>query len=154
MIQRIQSLYLLVATALLAVTIFTPIASFTGGGTELTLSAFELSDATGEYAESALWMGILISLSALLPLVTIFLYKHRPLQIRLCGVELVLLIGDIAFMTIYYLLAERVVETTAFPASAIRLGAIMPAVAIVFVALAMRAILRDELLVRSLDRIR
>lgn len=154
MIQRIQSLYLLVATALLAVTIFTPIASFIGGGTELTLSAFELSDATGEYAESSLWMGILLSLSALLPLVTIFLYKHRPLQIRLCGVELVLLIGDIAFMTIYYLLAERVVETTAFPASAIRFGAIMSAVAIVFVALAMRAILRDELLVRSLDRIR
>ena len=129
MIQRIQSLYLLVAAALLAVTIFTPIASFTGGGTELTLSA-------------------------LLPQVTIFLYKHRQLQIRLCGVELVLLVGDIAFMTIYYLLAERVVEATAFPASAIRFGAIMPVVAIVFVALAMRAIFRDELLVRSLDRIR
>lgn len=120
----------------------------------MTLSAFELSDSEGVYAESALWMGILLSLSALLPLVTIFLYKHRQLQIRLCGVELVLLIGDIAFMTIYYLLAERVVEATAFPASAIRFGAIMPVVAIVFVALAMRAIFRDELLVRSLDRIR
>lgn len=154
MIQRIQSLYLLVAAALLAVAIFTPIASFTGGGTQLTLSAFELSDSEGVYAESALWMGILLSLSALLPLVTIFLYKHRQLQIRLCGVELVLLVGDIAFMTIYYLLAERVVEATAFPASAIRFGAIMPVVAIVFVALAMRAIFRDELLVRSLDRIR
>lgn len=154
MIQRIQSLYLLVATALLAVTVFTPIAAFTGGGTELILSAFRLADATGEYSESTLWMGVLLSLSALLPLVTIFLYKHRQLQIRLCGMEIVLLIGDIVFMTIYYLLAERVVDATAFSASAIRFGAIMPAVSIVFVALAMRAIFRDELLVRSLDRIR
>lgn len=154
MIQRVQSLYLLIATALLAVTIFTPIAAFTGGGAELTLCAFQLTDAAGEYAESTLWMGILLSLSALLPLITIFLYKHRQLQIRLCGVELVLLIGDIAFMTIYYLLAGRVVAASAFSASAIRFGAIMPAVAVVFVALAMRAIFRDELLVRSLDRIR
>lgn len=154
MIQRIQSLYLLVATALLAVTVFTPIAAFTGGGTELTLSAFRLADTAGEYSESTLWMGILLSLSAVLPFLTIFLYKHRQLQIRLCGVELVLLIGDIVFMAIYYLLAERVVEAAAFPASAVRLGAVMPAVAIVLVALAMRAIFRDELLVRSLDRIR
>jgi len=154
MIQRIQSLYLLLATALLAVAIFTPIAAFTGGGTELTLSAFRLADTAGEYVESTLWMGILLSLSAVLPFVTIFLYRHRPLQIRLCGVELVLLVGDIVFMAIYYLLAERVVETAAFSASAIRFGAIMPAAAFVFVALAMRATFRDELLVRSLDRIR
>ncbi len=154
MIQRIQTLYLLVASALLAVTIFTPIAAFTGGGTELTLSAFALADSTGEYMESTLWMGVLLTLSAVLPLITIFLYKHRPLQIRLCGVEIVLLLGDIAFMVIYYLLAQRVVEATPFSASAIRFGAIMPVVAIVFVALAMRAIFRDELLVRSLDRIR
>lgn len=154
MIQRIQTLYLLVASALLAVTIFTPIAAFTGGGTELTLSAFSLADSTGEYMESALWMGILLSLSAVLPLITVFLYKHRQLQIRLCGVEIVLLLGDSTFMAIYYLLALRVVEAAPFSASAIRFGAIMPVVAIVFVALAMRAIFRDELLVRSLDRIR
>lgn len=154
MIQRIQSLYLLVAAALLAVAIFAPIASFAGGGAELTLSAFALADAAGEYAESTIWMGILLSLSAALPFITIFLYKHRQLQMRLCGVELVLLAGDIAFMAIYWFLAERVVENAAFSASVIRFGAVMPVISIVFVALAMRAIFRDEMLVRSLDRIR
>ena len=154
MIQRIQTLYLLAAAALLAVTIFTPIAVFTAAGTELSLSAFAFADAGKENVQSTLWLGITLVLSALLPLIIIFLYKRRQLQIRLCGVELVLLLGDIAFIVIYYLLSARAVEGFEFAASSLRIGAVMPLVAIVLVAMAMRAIFRDELLVRSLDRIR
>ena len=154
MIQRIQTLYLLAAAALLAVTVFTPIVVFAANGSEWTLSAFSFADASGEYVQSALWQGITIVLSAILPLIIVFLFKHRTLQIRLCGVELVLLLGDMAFMAIYYMLSARVVENCELSTSSLRIGAVMPLVAIVLVAMAMRAIFRDELLVRSLDRIR
>ena len=154
MIQCIQTLYLLLAAALLAVTVFTPIALFAADGAEMTLSAFEFADAAHECVQSTLWLGIVLSASALLPLIIIFLYKHRQLQIRLCGAELVLLLGDIAFIVIYYMLSARTIENFELSAASLRLGAVMPLVAIVLVAMAMRAIFRDELLVRSLDRIR
>ena len=154
MIQRIQSLYLLAATALLAAALCLPTAAFSKEDIELTLTAFRLSDASGAYEESAIWMGILFVLSAALPFATIFLYGHRMLQIRLCGVELVLLVGDTVFIVIYCLLAGRVAGCAGFPFDALRAGAVMPLAAIVPVVLAMRAIFRDELLVRSLDRIR
>ena len=53
MIQRIQTLYLLIATALMSVSIFTPIARFFDGVQEYTLSAFALKDAAGAVAQHA-----------------------------------------------------------------------------------------------------
>ena len=154
MIQRIQSLYLLIVVALMSVTLFAPIAMFTvASGEVFTLSAFSL--ASDMQSQSTIWMGILLSLATALPLVTIFLFKNRVLQVRLCAVEIVLLLGCIAFMAIYFWLSganaleEAVVEHRHFGWSAI-----MPIVALVFTSLAARATFKDEILVRSLDRIR
>ena len=72
MIQRIQSLYLLVATILMGVTLFAPVASFTvASGEVYTLSAFELSSTTA--SQSTIWMGIILVVATVLPLITIFL---------------------------------------------------------------------------------
>ncbi|MBQ2394548.1 MAG: DUF4293 family protein, partial [Alistipes sp.] len=57
MIQRIQTVYLLIATILMAITIFTPIAQFFDGTQEYTLSAFALKDAAGAVAQPAIYMG-------------------------------------------------------------------------------------------------
>ncbi len=154
MIQRIQTLYLLLAAALLAVTIFTPIATFAGEGGELTLAAFTFSDASGASLLSTKFMGILLACAALLPLVVIFLYKRRQLQIRLCGVELVLLLGCIVFECIYCHIAKSSLAELGEGAMMVKVGAVMPLVAIVLTVMAMRGIFRDEILVRSLDRIR
>ena len=98
-------------------------------------------------------MGILLVLATLLPFVVIFLFKNRQLQIRLCAAEIVLLVGSLVVMGIYYYLSARLFESVNGLGS-LKLGMIMPLIAIVFVALATRAIFRDEVLVRSLDRIR
>ena len=153
MIQRIQTLYLLIATALMAVTIFTPMARFFDGVQEYTLTAFALKDAAGAVAQPAIYMGILLALSGLLPFVVVFLFKNRQLQIRLCAAEIVLLVGSLVVMGIYYYLSYRIFNA-ANGIISIKAGVIMPLVAIVFVALAIRSIFRDEMLVRSLDRIR
>ena len=149
MIQRIQTLYLLIATALMAVAIFTPVAQFFDGTQEYTLTAFALKDAAGVTAQPALYMGILLALAGLLPFIVIFLFKNRQLQIRLCGAEIVLLLGSVIVMGIYFYLSTRL-----FDVSSLKIGIAMPLIAIIFVALAIRSIFRDEVLVRSLDRIR
>lgn len=154
MIQRIQTLYLLVAAALMAVALFVPIATFTTASGEIfTLEAYSLSSANA--SQSTLWMGILMTLSAALPLVTIFLFKNRMLQVRLCAVEFVLLLGSIAFMAIYFWLsgANALADAEVLHRH-IGWAAIMPIVAIALTLMAARATFKDEMLVRSLDRIR
>ena len=153
MIQRIQTLYLLIATALMAVALFTPMARLFDGWQEYTFNAFALKDAAGFVTQPAIYMGILLVLATLLPFVVIFLFKNRQLQIRLCAAEIVLLVGSQVVMGIYLYLAARLFEA-ANGIISIKVGIVMPLLAIVFVALAIRSIFRDEVLVRSLDRIR
>ena len=96
MIQRIQTLYLLIVTALMAVTLFAPLAWFAGDAGEFGLYAFALKTAEGEAVQPAVYMGTVLALACALPLVTIFLFRRRLLQIRLCVVEIVLLLGCVA----------------------------------------------------------
>lgn len=152
MIQRIQSLYLLVAAALMSLTLFMPIATFVVDGNTYELSAFALS--CGEVSESTLWMGVMLVMATLLPLVVIFLFKRRTLQVRLCAVEIVLLLGSLVMIGLYYWLTSRLFENFVVEHRQFGWGAPMPLVSLVLTALASRAIFKDEVLVRSLDRIR
>lgn len=152
MIQRIQTLYLLAATAFMAVALFSPLAVFNVGQEEFALSAFSLSGDAASH--NTLWLGILLAAATVLPLVTIFLYKHRQLQIRLCAAEIVLLVGSLVFIGIYYWLSNRMFTDFDTTHQRLCFGALMPLLSVIAVWLAMRAIFRDEVLVRSLDRIR
>ena len=97
--------------------------------------------------------GVLVA-ACLLPLVTIFLFKRRLVQIRLCAVELVLLVGAGAMMGIYFYLCNRYFAESEFYSHTLKISLVFPLVCLVFDLLALRAIFRDEKLVRSLDRIR
>lgn len=152
MIQRIQTLYLLAIAALMATAVFTPLAYFVAGADEYLLYAFSLKG--GETTYSTLYMGIVVALAAIIPFVTIFLYKNRMLQIRLCAVELVLLVGSVIFMAIYYYLCGRMFSQLEFNTQGFRIAIIFPVVSLILDYLAMRAIFHDEMLVRSLNRIR
>lgn len=154
MIQRIQTLYLLLVTILSAVMLFVPLAWFGGSGEDFTLGAFALKSADGEVLHSTVYLGILLVLSTVLPLVTIFLYRRRMLQIRLCVVEMVFLVGCALMEGIYYYLGSRLVSDLPMAAHGIRAAIVLPVVNLLFAWLAVRAIFRDELLVRSTDRIR
>ena len=149
MIQRIQTVYLLLVTILVGITLFAPLAWFDIGGVLYSLKAFGVEATSGESIQTPVyWAGILLALSSLLPLVTIFLFKHRLLQIRLCVVEGVLLLGCIVMLAVAYFGHGEVMAQGLKPAIA------LPLVSIVFVWLAGRAIFKDELLVKSLDRVR
>lgn len=153
MIQRIQTLYLLAVVALMAITLFAPIAVFTVGDVDFTLRAFSL--AGGGESQTTLWMGIILAIATVLPLATIFMFKNRQLQVRLCAAEMVLLLGAVAFIAIYYWLSSsNAFEGVEIGVRRFGWAAPMPLIAMLFNYLAGRAIFKDEILVRSLDRIR
>lgn len=146
MIQRIQSLYLFVATLLMSLTLFLPIATISYDGQTYNLTAFG--------SLQTIWIGILLSLTVVVPLVTIFLFKHRTLQIRLCAVEMVLLLGSLVLYGLYYWITVKSFENFTLEHLQFGWAAPMPIVALILTYLASRAIFKDEMLVRSLDRIR
>lgn len=154
MIQRIQSLYLLVVSALMAVTLFAPLAWFAGDAGEFRLCAFALREVGGAAVQPTFYLGVLLAAACALPLITVFLFRRRLLQIRLCVVEAVLLVGAAVMEGIYYFLGCRVFSGLAFHVQGVRAAIALPVVCLVFVWLAARAIFHDELLVRAADRIR
>ena len=154
MIQRIQTVYLMVATLVMVVALIFPIATLNADGNELVIKAFSFSAEGAALPHLPLYMGILLAIATALPFVIIFLYKRRMVQFRLCGVELALLVGALIFEAVYCYIAFDALNAVGAVELSLGFAAFMPLVAIPFVALAMKGILRDELLVRSLDRIR
>ena len=154
MIQRIQTVYLMVATLVMVVALIFPIATLNADGNELVIKAFGFSAEGVALPHLPLYMGILLAIATALPFVIIFLYKRRMVQFRLCGVELALLVGALIFEAVYCYIAFDALNAVGAVELSLGFAAFMPLVAIPFVALAMKGILRDELLVRSLDRIR
>ena len=152
MIQRIQSLYLLIVAVLMGVLCFVPFASFLREVEifEQTVWGIRSTGETMEVVVKTIPMGILATLSALLPLVTIFLYKKRELQMRLCIVELVLLLGMVIYMAMYLFrtgsdISDKIVFSVVD---------LFPVLAMILTGMAFKRIMKDQLLVKSLDRIR
>ncbi|MFR9603374.1 MAG: DUF4293 domain-containing protein [Rikenellaceae bacterium] len=154
MIQRIQTIYMLCASALVAAALFMPLAFFATKGDFFDLYAIGLKTIDGELAQKTIYMFLLLIGAALLPIINIFLYKNRMLQIRLCVVEIVLLIGASAMMGLYYFLSYRFFSSLEISTQGFKPALMFPFIAIFFVYLAAKAIFKDELMIRSVDRIR
>ena len=155
MIQRIQTLYLLLATVLMSLTLFLPLATIWEGGNEMVVKAFFADGEMGFKAPLPIYMGIVLTAATLLPLVTIFLFKKRLVQIRLCVSAIVLLLGSAGFIALYcYRLCDVLSEMFTNLNFTLGFASLIPVVAIIPVVLAIRGIAKDEALVRSLDRIR
>lgn len=154
MLQRIQTLYLLLAFVLMAVLLFIPFGSFTmPDGSQYKLNSLGVSVETAAdtiVTFSALPAYLLLVTSVLLTLVTIFLYKKRMLQIRFCGLNMVLMLGSVGVM--YFFLYQAGKEFSA--ETHLSIFMFFPIASGILSWLALRAIAKDEALVRSIDRIR
>jgi hypothetical protein len=153
MIQRIQTVYLFIALILGASMLFTYQVSFTAETTSYILNykgIISSGDLGGTIALSTVALTILLFLTPLVSLVTISLYKKRLIQIRLCAANIGLLIG--ATGLIYYFGSVGAKELMAVPNYQISM--IFPLIGAILTFMALRAIGKDEALVRSMDRIR
>lgn len=149
MIQRIQSVYLLVVTILAVVCMCSPVGSIIAATNEISEFGnlcITLPDGSKDYAPWALFVILLVV--AALSFVTIFLFKKRMLQIRLTIFSSIMLIGYyLALAAFIFMLAED----TTFSAS---WTVCLPFVAIILNWLAIRGIGADEALVKAYDRLR
>lgn len=149
MIQRIQSVYLLMVTILGILSMSFPVGHFYTDSTVCEMGTLAVVYPSGvlDYAPWPLFL--LLQIAVVLSLVTIFLYKKRMIQIRITKFGLFVLVG-------YYILLSSYVWGT-FSS----LGKFVPSwmicfpfIAIVLDYLAVRAIRKDERLVKSYDRLR
>ena len=150
MIQRIQTLYLLVVVALGLALIWLPVVQLVTPEEAETLQVWELS-ALGGAPLQGLW-GLLLT-TALIPLlafIDIFLYKKRILQARLNIFLVMLCLGYYGVLALYIWLAtlSMNVEWHILPYAS------FPLICLVLTLMATRRILKDEALVRAADRIR
>lgn len=128
MIQRIQTLYLFVCVVLSALCIY-----------------FEVT------ADGHPWaMTAIMSITALLEFIAVFLFRRRALQMRLCTFCILLLLGWYGVYAAFAFIYGEGLVGEYRP----QVWAAIPAVNAILLYLAFRGILHDELLVKSLDRLR
>jgi len=154
MIQRIQTIYLLAAAFLLAFFFFVPFSTFMVEPQMVKylflVSGLSSDGITSESVYSTIPLLILSILVFAMSTITIFLFKKRMIQIRLCIINTILLIGMQGLLYYYVVAVSKLLSTS--PQYGIIF--IFPIVSAILSFLALRSIAKDEALVRSLERLR
>ena len=162
MIQRIQTVYLLLVAVLSFAGLVSQIATYTvgeelvaafGNFTFMAYGSCESYQSTGPYA-----LGVLLILVIILSCMSIMLFNYRMRQLRLTILSSILLVGYIAVYALFaYFYRENLDQMLSPTASATfhpRFVALFPVFSLILNALAIHGIRKDEALVRSLDRLR
>ena len=149
MIQRIQSLWLLLAFGTAILMYFFPVIQLTP---ENGLYIFDYDSISIAGIDNLIQSGYIVAgllgIIAFLSFVGIFLFKKRMLQMRICTFISLLIIFLVGLITYFSLSSGNKVAAT------IGLSAILPIIIFIFVLMARRAVKKDEDLVKSVDRIR
>lgn len=143
MIQRIQSIFLLLAAASCFVLFALPLADTD----KVEANSVLFADAEFTLFDAPVLLGLIAAAGAIL-LIGIFLYSNRKLQGTLSMLSIALIAGGIGYG--FYILSNDAAQNMATVAS----GTVLPLVAIIFAYLARVYINKDEKLVRSADRLR
>lgn len=149
MIQRIQSLYILIATVLLALSSTLPLMELTttDGVHIFTASSITQSD---NAVLATLPLYILLLTATAMNAICFFSFRKRMLQIRLLVFSIILQLGSYGLGAYYLLQIKDGIDSITSPSLALT----FPIVAAILSFLAIRATAKDEALVKSLDRIR
>ncbi len=147
MIQRIQTLYLIISIALLGLLYLFPLADILVGERlyEYTIRGIHEN---GEPVFDGMLLAGFLALIVVLHLLALLGYKRRIRQIRILVFTLVLLLGFTGVL-VYFAHAGFRGEVVS-----LKLPVGLPLLAMVTDYLAIRSIGRDEALIRSLNRIR
>lgn len=176
MIQRIQTLYLLAAAVLCVACMSLPIGRLVDSEGEIIGTVYnlwvhvpyqetigqptfngvsnsepvlaEVAEGTHTFTPWALFALLLLTSTSLI--LDIFIYRTRLVQSRVAMLGCILLVGWYCIYAAFWFLLSEKYHAEFHPEP----WAGFPAVACIFAFLAFRAILKDEALVRSLDRLR
>ncbi len=150
MIQRIQSLYLLLTTIMSVLFLTGSIINFTENSNSTLNIDFSGIERMSENVESIPLLSILLALIPLLSFLLIFLFKNRKLQMKVTAFLIFIIVVQIALLAwySYYVMTNFNAEIN--PGAKL----ILPVVELILAYLAYRGIRKDEELVRSYDRLR
>ena len=157
MIQRIQTVYLLLVAILMTLAAVLPVAEYFDiaknivyqldmrGFVQLNpdrsfLSAISTNPSTFIY-------GIVLVVT----IMTIFKYKNRKQQFRLCTINFILILVYTIVLAVVIFMGKSKLTGTELT---VRIPAVFSLVALILNYLAMRGIAKDENLVKSMDRLR
>lgn len=147
MIQRIQSVYLLLAAILTALLFLLPFAEIAKDGA-VYLFNFKGVLLDGVVKQSGMAVMVLLILIFALHIWAVLSYSNRKKQIKVVWgaiLMLIVLLGAIVYYTYISFSGAQI---------SLKFGAIFPVIAIILDYMAIRSIGKDEALIRSIDRIR
>ncbi len=171
MIQRIQTIFLLLTTVFIGSLLFVPFAemilegSATSQTAEVTAGKGLIVDfycyglrldnnESNDIIYRTIPILLLVLIITIISFVTIFLYNQRILQIRLCVYNILLMIGLIILVGFYHWIISANDELGNIVHHNFKMAGILPVIGIILTFQAFRKIRRDELLIQSYDRIR
>ncbi|MFD0794764.1 DUF4293 domain-containing protein [Mucilaginibacter litoreus] len=155
MLQRIQSIYLLFASLVLFALYIFPLAhGLYVDGRLVNISVtgvYENINGQDKVVQSFLALTVVTAIVALIPLIIIFLFRNRKQQIALCYSTILVLIGYSFWMA---QTVKAVVGPITLAYKNMGIGLFLTSLSIILLIFAVKAIQRDEKLVKSADRLR
>lgn len=152
MIQRRQSLYLLIVFVLTVLLFTGPLAFINleeGGIYFKHHGAFDMS---GEKLGVSSWpVTVMLAISAVLSFLTIFSYMNRPRQMRL---TIFVMIFNLGLIGLAYYYVSYIMHNFDGVQFVFQWRMVIPPVMLVLLFLALKGIQKDDLLVKAADRIR
>lgn len=160
MLQRIQSIYLLLIIISVSLMFVTDLCTIMVGDSIITFNAMGITENATNFQVATTPVNIVMGLSILVIFITLFSiakYKNRTVQIKLCRMNMLFILG--LLLAIFYgadsiqssILSQQPNATTEYKAN---LGTLFPILSIILNLLANKAIKKDIARVRSANRIR
>lgn len=150
MIQRIQTVFLLLAIVALGLLLWLPLITIEAPNFSDSFQGFEIGHTfpVAGVPYIIFFNAILVGTAIGFSLIAVFLFKKRNLQMMLCWFAILLIVTAQAFVFYKY-------QTKIFPGDVIlRKWNLLSLVAVVFEILAFAYIRKDEETIRGLDRLR
>jgi Domain of unknown function (DUF4293) len=140
MIQRKQSLYFLIVSILIVVLYFVPLGTIASDTADIPV-----------YLKNLGVMQFLAYVIGFIGLVCIFLFKNRPLQIKIASLNLILSFALVAWLVVEYFFKT---DIEAKGDIVISFSILIPLLIMFFIYLSIQAIRKDERIVQSMNRLR
>jgi len=155
MLQRIQTIYLLLAgLTLYALFLFPLVHDVTINDKPVTLMVtgiYEYVNGVRTHTEFFVGLTAATAIVGLLPMIVIFLYKNRKQQIALCYSVIFVIVGHSFWMS---QVAKGVMGSIQIDTHNWGIGLFLSTISLLLMIFAIKAIQRDEKLVKSADRLR
>lgn len=147
MIQRIQSIYILISAILLGLLFVLPFAEIVQSG---QIYQFNIKGIEGanQLLQNGWAITLLVGIMLLIHTIVLFSFKKRILQMRMLTFAILLSLGLIGLLIFF------VQKSFQDPIISYKIALSFPIIIVIIDYLAIREIGKDEALIRSLDRIR